>query len=156
MYPAGPDEMIYIENDEEGIHFGAYLTSAPNSNISDSNETQLVAVISLFHEPFPPHLASLESLSIDNAKTLRFRKFACLKEYQGKGIGSQLFQSVVDYVRNDDSAKGVKGLDSKSGRMVWCAARCSAQDWYIKRGMRVFGDTYMKGDLEYVIMGIII
>lgn len=188
LYPAGPDEMIYIPGDDRALHFGAYLTSLQVSveQAQPNEKGQLTAVISLFNEDFPSHLypsnsnsgltlnspdsglsstqpdSDVAALGTDQSRltcagsqALRFRKFACLKEFQNRGIGSELFRLVLDYAKNN-SATTTPQTTHHTPRMVWCAARSSAKDWYIKRGMKVYGDAYLKNDIEYVIMGIII
>ncbi|GJJ15317.1 hypothetical protein Clacol_009593 [Clathrus columnatus] len=148
LYPRGPEEGIHIPGDEKGLHFGAFLISDP----SFPDKLQLTSVISLFYDKFPSHLTPLlpniTCTGNEQFKALRFRKFATLNDFQNQGIGSRLFQFVVDHAR-DDSSLG-------PGTIVWCAARRSAQDWYIKRGMRVFGDSYFKNGIEFVTMAIII
>ncbi|KIJ45900.1 hypothetical protein M422DRAFT_29552 [Sphaerobolus stellatus SS14] len=138
LYPNGPEAKIHIPNDTQGTHFGAFFSSQDSSsNIS----LKLAAVISVFEEPLPPNL-SLSENTPPSTKALRFRKFACLKEYQGKGIGTSLFQSIIDSARRDHELSSI----------IWCDARWETREWYLKRGMKILGDTFMKGDIEYAVM----
>ncbi len=74
-------------------------------------------------------------------KAARFRKFACDPAHQGRGIGTALLKHVFD-VAVSEMVCGV----------IWCDARLSAAGWYERRGMRRFGETFFKGDIEYVRM----
>lgn len=130
LYPNSPESKIYIPNDEQGIHFGAFLHG------------DLIAVISLFREPIP----TSESPPCGPSKSLRFRKFACLRSHQSRGIGTQLFRHVLNFARKDPHL----GL----GTLVWCDARWSTREWYLKRGMNVLGQRFSKGDIEYIVMAI--
>lgn len=77
MYPDQPYDIIKLDNDDEGIHFGLFA------------HNQLTAVISLFH----------------TGKVYQFRKFATITSQQGKGYGSQLLQHVIDYVKSFSAEK---------------------------------------------------
>src|SRR5882724_6507313 len=128
LFPNGPESNIHIPNDEQGVHFGAFRGE------------ELIAVISLFREPGPTAVTSLYGRS----KSLRFRKFACLVSHQSRGIGTQLFQHVLDYARTHPQL----GL----GTVVWCDARWSTREWYLKRGMKVVGQRFFKGVIEHIVM----
>ena len=64
MWPDEPMAYVQIPNDHEGKHYGLFV------------EQQLVSIISLFTD----------------ARSVQFRKFATLINFQGKGYGSALFQ----------------------------------------------------------------
>lgn len=66
LWPDKPLSHIMLDQDEEGMHFGAWY------------QDQLVAVISVFVQ----------------GHSGQFRKFATLKAYQSQGIGSQLLNHV--------------------------------------------------------------
>ena len=74
---------------------------------------------------------------------MRFRKFACEPEFQGKGIGTQLLMKILSISRTE--------LDATT---VWCDARATARGWYMKRGLIPFGPIFYKGPEEYVRMRI--
>ncbi|KAF8526977.1 hypothetical protein BU17DRAFT_40268 [Hysterangium stoloniferum] len=139
LYPNGPEHKILIPNDEEGIHFGA-STGSEDDEAVKGGKRELIGVVSLFREPLPP------SPHVDPARSLRFRKFACLESYQGRGIGTKMLQHIIDFAR-DDSALG-------PGSVIWCDARVSVKGWYLKRGFRVLGTPFFKGDIEYVAMAL--
>ena len=71
MWPHKSIDFVRVEEDEKGLHFGAF--------VGDKH----VAVISLFIEG-------------DNAQ---FRKFATLEEYQTRGIGTKLLEYTIEYAR---------------------------------------------------------
>ncbi|KAJ3505547.1 hypothetical protein NLJ89_g7357 [Agrocybe chaxingu] len=132
-------EMILPE-DETGRHYGAFL----------SHTGDLVAVISLFVEEAPiDNNSDLEASSHSSAmvdggpRAVRFRKFACDVQYQGKGIGTRLLTYALSMARSELNVV-----------MAWCDARTTAMGWYQKRGFVAFGTTFYKGPVEYVRMQI--
>lgn len=70
-------DMVRIENDEAGLHFGA------------SREGELVSVASLFMV----------------GSRARLRKFATLPAHQGRGIGAQLLTHVIAEARRQNAAE---------------------------------------------------
>ena len=85
--------------------------------------------------------SSLQRLRSASAVAARFRKFACDPQHQGKGIGSELLQRVCE-----------AAVTEMECSVIWCDARSSAAGWYERRGMQRFGETFFKGDIEYVRM----
>ena len=150
LWPTMPPSHVCLPEDAAGTHYGAFLPL---------RETP-VAVISLFLEDLPLvrdteiNLKSANSnstiISVDEdgyrpaqQRAVRFRKFACEREFQGKGIGTQLLVYVLSKARTE--------LDATT---VWCDARATARGWYIKRGLVPFGPTFYKGPEEYIRMRI--
>lgn len=84
-------------------------------------------------------LISVVSLFIENDKA-QFRKFATLGDDQGKGYGTILLQEVFRIVQE-------KGL-----KTIWCNARVSKINFYMKFGMLATPKRFDKGGIEYVIM----
>lgn len=71
LWPSRPPAFSQVENDEQGIHFGAFIGE------------QLVCVASIFIE----------------ADQARLRKYATLAEFQGQGIGSQVLTVIFAYLK---------------------------------------------------------
>lgn len=153
LWPNMPPSHVCLPEDATGIHYGAFLP------LRDTP----VAVISLFLED-PPLLRDGHDTEINlksensnstitsgdedgyrpvQKRAVRFRKFACEHEFQGKGIGTQLLAYVLSNARTE--------LDAAT---VWCDARVTACGWYIKRGLVPFGPTFYKGPEEYIRMRI--
>jgi GNAT superfamily N-acetyltransferase len=130
LWPDHPISYVRLPEDDVGMHYGAFIESCDEP----------VAVISLFTEPIP--ISALEG-GAALSPSVRFRKFACEESQQGKGIGSALLSYVFAISRFNLAAK-----------VVWCDARRSSADWYTRRGMEVFGETFFKGSVEYVRMRI--
>jgi len=80
MWPNRPLEYIKLEQDPQGIHFGAFSSD------------ELVSVISLFIN--------------ETDHSAQYRKFATLTSHQGRGIGSQLLTRVIEEAKEN----GVKRL----------------------------------------------
>ena len=158
LWPNMPPSHVCLPEDAVGIHYGAFLP------LRDTP----VAVISLFVEDPPSSTRDSDRhhyhgpevnlqppnpiTSIDQngrlpvqppRRAVRFRKFACESEFQGKGIGTQLLAHVLSMARTE--------LDAAT---VWCDARETARGWYMKRGFTPFGPTFYKGPEEYIRMRI--
>lgn len=87
-------------------------------------DDQLVSVISLFR----------------TGQAIQFRKFATLPAQQGHGYGSKLLTWVFEYAKS----QGVE--------RVWCNARLDKVEYYKKFGLLETPETFVRGDLTYVIM----
>ena len=109
LWPDKPFEFVKVEGDEEGIHFGLYENSI------------LVTIISLFAE----------------GKSLRFRKFATLTEYQNRGLGKLMILKVIDYAQENNFER------------LWCDARTDALNIYERVGFKKFSEPFFKENIEY-------
>jgi len=134
LWPHVPtdSDIIRLPEDDNGLHFGAFLIEGGDVP---------VAVISLFREDVPRNFEASPALPREPRCSWRFRKFACLERYQGKGVGGTLLRRVLEH------AHSTLGAD-----YVWCDARSSASLWYTRRGFTSFGDTFFKHEVEYVRM----
>ncbi|EPQ54900.1 hypothetical protein GLOTRDRAFT_43454, partial [Gloeophyllum trabeum ATCC 11539] len=130
LWPDQAVSYVCLPEDEKGKHYGAFVqeTNSP------------ICVVSLFAEPLPCAVPEFDS---NSTIAVRFRKFACAPSYQGRGIGTALLKHAFISARTHLSAS-----------VVWCDARLSASRWYEKRGMRPFGESFWKGDIEYTRMWI--
>jgi len=109
LWPDKPREFVKVPEDESGIHFGLYFEGA------------LVSVISLFGDD----------------QDIRFRKFATLPEFQGKGLGSRLLQHAIAYAQ----AQGYSRM--------WCDARTDALGFYKRFDFEKFSEPFFKEHIEY-------
>lgn len=109
LWPDMPREFVKVPEDESGIHFGLYLNGA------------LVSVISLFTE----------------GKNVRFRKFATLPGFQGKGLGSRLLRHAISYARTQGYTR------------MWCDARTDALGFYERFHFKKFSEPFFKEHIEY-------
>lgn len=73
LYPAQKLYEMELDEDQDGIHFGAFT------------DNKLVGTISLFQ----------------TAKSFQFRKLAVSSEYQKMGIGNALLQRVEEFAENE-------------------------------------------------------
>ncbi|SEL94007.1 Acetyltransferase (GNAT) domain-containing protein [Maribacter orientalis] len=112
MWPNKPIDYVQLPNDFEGRHFGYFKNDI------------LISVISLF---------------VENNEA-QFRKFATLKEYQGKGFGSELLNELMRISAKEQLSK------------IWCNARINKIDYYSKFGMKETNNQFIKGGISYVIM----
>lgn len=71
LWPSRPPEFSKVENDADGLHFGAFVAN------------ELVCVASVF---------------IDG-NSARLRKYATLAEYQGQGLGTEVLQTIFTYLQ---------------------------------------------------------
>ncbi len=112
LWPDKPLDYVKVENDAAGQHFGIF------------RQAELLAVISLF---------------VEGAEA-RFRKFATLPDWQGKGLGSALLRHVWAEARR------------QGARRIWCDARQDSAGFYARFGMQPEGETFCKGPVAYVRM----
>jgi GNAT superfamily N-acetyltransferase len=77
MYPDAAFEVIKLDDDPEGVHFGLFANG------------QLCTVVSLFNE----------------GKIYRFRKFATVVDAQGKGYGTLMLNHLIHYVQTMGAEK---------------------------------------------------
>jgi len=109
LWPDKPREFVKVPEDESGVHFGLYL------------EGTLVSVISLFTE----------------GKDVRFRKFATLPGFQGKGLGSRLLHHAIAYAQTQGYTR------------MWCDARTDALGFYERFQFTKFSEPFFKEHIEY-------
>ncbi|SDF80508.1 Acetyltransferase (GNAT) domain-containing protein [Dyadobacter soli] len=109
LWPDKPRNFVKVPEDEHGIHFGLYFNGA------------MVSVISLF---------------ADN-QDIRFRKFATLPGFQGKGLGSKLLQHALTYTQ----AQGYTRM--------WCDARAEALGFYERFKFEKCSEPFFKEQIEY-------
>ncbi|MCP1224613.1 GNAT family N-acetyltransferase [Sebaldella sp. S0638] len=112
MYPEKDTEYVKLADDENGIHLGFYINN------------KLVSVISLFTEE----------------DSIQFRKFATLKDEQGKGYGTILLNEVIDYAERNDIKK------------IWCNSRIEKTGFYEKFGFIKTDKKYEKDGREFIIV----
>ncbi|RYY35483.1 MAG: GNAT family N-acetyltransferase [Sphingobacteriaceae bacterium] len=87
-------------------------------------DNNLVAVVSLFH----------------NDDEYQFRKFAVSPAYQGKGIGSMVLEYITEFAQ------------SEGGTRIWCNARVTAINFYIKHGFAHTGNTFTRDGYDYEVL----
>ncbi|WP_044198257.1 GNAT family N-acetyltransferase [Dyadobacter tibetensis] len=109
LWPDQPISFVKIPEDDLGIHYGLYV------------DGELVSVISAFIE----------------GDSLRFRKFATLATWRGKGLGTRLLQRVIDLAQENKMKR------------IWCDARADALPFYQRFGFQSFGEPFFKGAIPY-------
>ncbi|MBS1551067.1 MAG: GNAT family N-acetyltransferase [Bacteroidetes bacterium] len=71
----------------------------------------------------------------------RLRGMATSDEARGMGFGRELMNACIEHIR------------SKNGKVFWCNARTTAEEFYEKFGMKRTGDVfYPEGLGEHVVM----
>jgi GNAT superfamily N-acetyltransferase len=87
-------------------------------------DNQLIGVVSLFER--------------DNS--FQFRKFAIRKAYQKKGFGTEMLIYLENHVKQ--SGAGI----------LWCNARITAADFYIRSGFVRTGNLFSKNGFDYEVL----
>lgn len=72
MWPTESVEFVKLADDEQGVHYGAFM------------ENQLISVVSLFYQD----------------KQVQFRKFATCEEQQKRGYGTQLLHHIFSEAKD--------------------------------------------------------
>lgn len=70
----------------------------------------------------------------------QFRKFAVDESLQNMGIGSYMLKYISDFVVLN------------GGRRIWCNARISAINFYLKAGFKQTGQIFSKNGFDYEIV----
>lgn len=112
MWPDKPFDFVKIPEDESGLHLGLFV------------QNEVVSIVSVFF----------------SKNEAQFRKFATVKEHQGKGYGSKLLGHLMSE------------LESQPLERVWCNARVDKSSYYERFGLKPTDKTYTKGGLHFVIM----
>lgn len=112
LWPNKNIEFCHVNGDKDALHFGAFM------------DTKIICVASIF---------------IDG-KHARLRKFATLKKYQNRGIGSKVLNFILDTLKK-------KGIT-----YFWCDARKSSIDFYKNFGLKPEGVEFYKSDIPYYKM----
>ena len=87
-------------------------------------DNKLIAVVSLFQK----------------GADFQFRKFAVQKDYQGKGIGRELLEYITEFAK------------SEGGTRMWCNARDTAIEFYIKAGFKHTGEFFERQGYHFEIL----
>ncbi|HJP62324.1 MAG TPA: GNAT family N-acetyltransferase [Mucilaginibacter sp.] len=77
LYPAQKLYEMEMDEDQDGIHFGAFT------------DNKLIGIVSLFEQ----------------GEVYQFRKFAIDADYQGKGIGNMLLNYITDFASAEGGNK---------------------------------------------------
>lgn len=112
LYPGSPISDIKLKEDYYGLHFGLFT------------DNQLVSILSVF----------------DKGSSVQFRKFATLKEHQGKGFGKALMHFTIDLAK------------SQGKTLIWCNARLSAISFYKQFGFTETEEAFTRKGIDYIIM----
>lgn len=112
LYPNETLPAMEMEEDQHGIHFGGFM------------DNKLVAVVSLFQ----------------NGTDFQFRKFAVAADMQGKGIGRDLLDYIIDFAKTEGATR------------IWCNARYSAVGFYQRSGFNSTGELFERKGIHYEIM----
>jgi len=113
LWPNKPEIFCQIEEDKDANHYGVFI------------DEQLVCV------------ASLYTKTINRVTRVRLRKFATLKEFQGKGVSGKLLEHMI------------LDLKAQGTHYFWCDARRNAIEFYKASGFKCIGNEFYKLDEAY-------
>ena len=112
LYPHLELSEMEMEEDNSGIHFGAF------------KDDRLAGVVSLFQ----------------TGTNFQFRKLAVNPEVQNMGVGSSLLQYITNYAKEN------------GGIRIWCNARLTAINFYLKADFMQTGRLFSKNGYDYEVM----
>jgi len=87
-------------------------------------DNKLVGIVSLFQKD----------------TDFQFRKLAVDPAMQNKGIGGEILNYITDYAQTN------------GGTRLWCNARTSAINFYLKHGFAQTGNLFSKKGIDYEVM----
>jgi len=116
LRPGKPLEACVFPGDEaaETRHFAAHLGDTP------------VGIASVYHAPYSED---------PSPSDWQLRSMATVEDIRGRGVGSCLLQTCLDYMR------------SKDGHRLWCNARVQAAGFYLHHGFRRHGPEFLIPDI---------
>ncbi|MBP9191682.1 MAG: GNAT family N-acetyltransferase [Ignavibacteria bacterium] len=98
----------------------------------------------LFENDILSGIASLykdQYSGIDEPESWRLRGMATLEECRGMGFGKELMNKCIEHIRENN------------GKIFWCNARTTAENFYVKMGMKRIGEVFVPEGLgEHVVM----
>ena len=109
---------------EQSIHSMGLPEDEDGMHFGAFMENKIVGVVSLFKTD----------------SEFQFRKLAIEPSWQYKRVGSSLLEFVTAFAR-------ING-----GKRLWCNARISAVDFYLKAGFRSTGNSFIKNEITYQIV----
>lgn len=120
------------QNEEELVYPG---DDAPETiHLGLFYENKLCGIASLYKEPM---------LGSHEKESWRLRGMATTEEVRGYGFGKELMNYCINHIK------------SKDGKIFWCNARTTAEDFYKKFGMARIGEPfYPEGLGEHVVMSV--
>ncbi len=75
----------------------------------------------------------------ETQKGIKLERFAVLKKFREKDVGSALLKGILNEVPKD-------------GRKIYLHAQLSAKEFYLKYGFKVEGEHFWEADIEHVKM----
>jgi predicted GNAT family N-acyltransferase len=72
-------------------------------------------------------------------KGVKLERFAVLKDYRGKGLGSKLVQHILDEVKS-------------IGKPIYLHAQEVVIPFYEKLGFKIYGDVFIEADIRHFLM----
>lgn len=95
-------------------------------------ENELVGIASIYKEIMKVN---------DEPESWRLRGMATVESVRGKGYGKELMNKCIKYVKDNN------------GKLFWCNARITAEEFYEKFGMKRFGEIFYPENLgPHVVM----
>jgi len=73
LYPDTPIHQMWMDEDDEGVHFGGFA------------DNKLIGIVSLFNR----------------GHDYQFRKFAIAKQFQGKGFGNAILEHISAFAKTE-------------------------------------------------------
>ncbi len=98
-----------------------------------------------FEEESRHFLATVNDISAGTARWretengIKLERFAVLKEFRNKNIGSALLKAILNDVPKD-------------GRKIYLHAQITAKDFYVKHDFKSSGENFWEADIEHVKM----
>lgn len=114
LWPSKPKEFCIVDGDDLAIHYGIFF------------DNRLVGVASTY----------------DEAGSVRLRKFAVERRFQGSGLGTALLTHIIGKVKSSGSSR------------FWCDARESALGFYSRFGLLPESERFYKSGVPYYQMSV--
>lgn len=116
----------------------------PEELIYDGDDDPSTIHFGLYENDILLGIASLykdQYSGIEEPESWRLRGMATTEDSRGKGYGRELMNNCIDHI------------SSNNGKIFWCNARTTAENFYEKMGMKRIGDVFTPEGLgEHVVM----
>ncbi len=128
----------YLPNEAHNIRIKVFIDEQGFENEFDEIDSEATHILVRTDDGMP--VATCRVFWNDKMNSHVLGRLAVLKEYRGRGTGSEVVKNALDYVK------------SAGGKQLMLHSQCSAAEFYEKLGFTSFGDIEYEEDCPHIWM----